>query len=108
VLNADFRPLSPYPLSIVDARDAGAGDIRGEKSKAQQQCHIGRAQLLSLRRVSNALTRSAAELFLEMVRADQQSDQLGIWPTPTPGRIATVSPALRSTELEASFAGLIC
>jgi hypothetical protein len=22
VLNADFRPLSPYPLSIVDARDA--------------------------------------------------------------------------------------
>ena len=32
VLNADFRPLSTYPLSIVDTRDAVHAVFRGRVS----------------------------------------------------------------------------
>src|ERR1700732_3539006 len=55
-----------------------AGNVRSEEGQAQQQRHIRRAQLLPHRKVGDASAAAAAELLLQVMRANEQFDQLGI------------------------------
>ena len=60
------------------ALEERAGDIRSEKGQAQQQRHIGRAELLLHRQVGDTSAWAGAELLLQAMRTNEQLNQLGI------------------------------
>src|SRR5258706_6256303 len=57
----------------------------GEKGQTQQQRYIGWAELLLHRDVGDASSGAHAELLLQVMRANQQFDQLGIRLAGDPG-----------------------
>src|ERR1700687_1306949 len=60
----------------LPALEDGARDIGSEKRQAQQQCHIGWAELFPHRQIGDASAGAAAKLLLQAMRANQQFDGL--------------------------------